>query len=867
MSSEINEKSKEDKYDYAKKKYLDIINDKNDIDAKIHILTNLTKLEINQEAINGIYLFGCDLSEESEVTIDFNPVYIMRKARKLKCFQDKLKEYIENYYISGLILMGKPKDINKKHFKFYLKIDESKEELNGEIFEKKPEEIKGKIYQFRFKKKKEDLSKMKEDKNSGEAQCVANYLNICLGKILKKSGYTKDRTSRKILYYKHNDSENADKLKGQPFLYFPALKAVCETYEGGNIFMKLLPKHLIKTEYTYRDYFDSIKKENQQERLEFFKQSVLNKRGITIYNQTMIKIEDVIVKNPYEIEFSDKSGKNWNVGDYLTNKLKIKGIEDEEMPIAVRIIDKGGKLKGDERKYIHIPCQLLAVVGNVFGEKIDIKQLIQSPNDKLEEIEKIRKLIEINSKNSQEEQSLNYLGTKFEPLTIDGQIIKPPLIIFGDKQKQIGSLTTDNSINLMETIPYSKVRELNKIHIYTYDLTPDKYETIWQKLQAASKELGIELNNPMFYSLEKYDQKDIFESYIQNYFNKCDETYSSEKKEDKTDFIFLFMDKKYKDRFHYSIFKSVINKFNWCIPTQVILYDEKKLNKQNLSQFTNILCQMWAKKGNELYICDFSFIPNTIVVSYTLNYITKSKILTSLAISLGTKLYEYIFFSDISESKDGTISNSLYSVLNKALRTLGKTLKKQINNIVIYRDAVNNKQQNSVKIIEISVIKQALKDVTEKFENEKKDNEKIINPYKDSKLVLILVSKMNEIKLFLEGNNHGNNGEFIQNIPIGTLVDRVITNQDKYDFYLNSAESRQGTCSSTHYTVLHDDSSLSASQIYKLTYYLTFLSYNTTKSIRVPAPLYFVTRRNQFTIQHLNGEIINPKSRLLNISL
>ena len=101
----INEKSKEDKYDYAKKKYLDIINDKNDIDAKIHILTNLTKLEINQEALNGIYLFGCDLSEESEVTIDFNPVYIMRKARKLKCFQDKLKEYIENYYISGLILI------------------------------------------------------------------------------------------------------------------------------------------------------------------------------------------------------------------------------------------------------------------------------------------------------------------------------------------------------------------------------------------------------------------------------------------------------------------------------------------------------------------------------------------------------------------------------------------------------------------------------------------------------------------------------------------------------------------------------------------------------------------------------------------
>ena len=213
------------------------------------------------------------------------------------------------------------------------------------------------------------------------------------------------------------------------------------------------------------------------------------------------------------------------------------------------------------------------------------------------------------------------------------------------------------------------------------------------------------------------------------------------------------------------------------------------------------------------------------------------------------------------------MSASLYSILYKTLRTLGKTQKKQIKNIVIYRDAVNNKQQYTVNIIEIPVIKQALKDVTNKFEQEMKSNEKIMSPYKEAKWILILVSKMNEIKLFLEGEKQGNNDGFITNIPIGTLVDRVITNQDKYDFYLNSAESRQGTCSSTHYTVLYDDTDLSASQIYKLTYYLTFLSYNTTKSIRVPAPLYFVTRRNQFTIQHLNGEIINPKSRTLNISL
>ena len=59
----------------------------------------------------------------------------MRNARKLKCFQEKIKEFVENYYISGLILMGKPKDISQRRLKFYLKIQEPQE---SEILESLP---------------------------------------------------------------------------------------------------------------------------------------------------------------------------------------------------------------------------------------------------------------------------------------------------------------------------------------------------------------------------------------------------------------------------------------------------------------------------------------------------------------------------------------------------------------------------------------------------------------------------------------------------------------------------------------------------------------------------------------------------------
>ena len=88
-----------------------------------------------------------------------------------------------------------------------------------------------------------------------------------------------------------------------------------------------------------------------------------------------------------------------------------------------------------------------------------------------------------------------------------------------------------------------------------------------------------------------------------------------------------------------------------------------------------------------------------------------------------------------------------------------------------------------------------------------------------------------------------------------------------YDFYLNSTFTNQGTNSATHYTVLYDDTDLTANQIYKLTYFLTFLSFNTNNSIKIPAPLYFVEKRNNFIKNNLDGENINSKVVLLNVSL
>ena len=841
-------------YEYPKKKYLD----PNDKELEnLQISTNLALLELNPNAIKGVYLYGCDIEQEYHQSEDFNPVNVMRKARKMKCFQQEIKNNVSDYYISGLILMGRPIDDIKK-FKFYLKMKDVDGRIDGEILESKPESIENneKLYKFKFKRKKKDLYEMKDQELTGDVQCVANYLNICLGKLLKKCGYTKDRSSRKILYYNKDDAEKAASIYKSDFLCFSALKAVCETFEGGKIYMKILPKKLLKTNYTYEDYFYSIKTKNNtfEEILDQFRLDVVNKRGIKTYDQGIIKIEEVIFENPYTIFFKDKNGDNMTVGDYYTNILKIP-LKDEQIPIAVRKIDKGGKLKGNDIKYIHIPCFTLQIIGNVFGDKIDIKSLVQKPNEKFNEINKIRNLIEEKAMKSNNEELNNYLGNKFDQLNINGQIILPPLIQFEKTTKE----PHNGSFDLVGSSPYSKIKELNKIDIYLLDLDIGCGQDIWEKLEEASKNLGITFKEkPKFYNINNCPYSDEFEKYIYSYFKEYDDYYNDKKNE--TDFIFMFMDFNKRNYFHYRIFKSVINSFNWSIPTQVILYNEKKLKNTNLSQFTNILCQMWAKKGNELYICDFSFIPKTIVVAYSSMVVKNNKILTSISISIGTKLYEYMFYSKMeeNENKEHRISPSIEGLLAKALTTIGKHLKKSVENIVIYRDAVNEKQQKFVQLFEIDSIKKAIKAANDGLEKK---------VFTNTNWCLILVSKINEVKFFLEGNNGGNNNNYVDNVPVGTIIDRFITHKDKYDFYLNSAESRQGTASSTHYIVLYDDTKLEAMQIYKLTYYLTYLSYNTTHSIRVPAPLYFVTRRNKFTSDNLKGEIINPKFRTLNISL
>ena len=147
---------------------------------------------------------------------------------------------------------------------------------------------------------------------------------------------------------------------------------------------------------------------------------MINKFAIKTYNQEFIKIDDIIYDNPYQLTFKFKKDKIRNVGEYFTKYWKIN-VPEEKIPIAVRIVDKKGKLKGDDISYIYIPCFLLGIIGNILDEKTNIKKIVQFPLEKYNEIIHINKLIEQKAKIANEKELHYYLGDQFKPLIIDGQ--------------------------------------------------------------------------------------------------------------------------------------------------------------------------------------------------------------------------------------------------------------------------------------------------------------------------------------------------------------------------------------------------------------------------------------------------------------
>lgn len=196
---------------------------------------------------------------------------------------------------------------------------------------------------------------------------------------------------------------------------------------------------------------------------------------------------------------------------------------------------------------------------------------------------------------------------------------------------------------------------------------------------------------------------------------------------------------------------------------------------------------------------------------------------------------QYFSTADLHSTGD-ELSNELSSNVCKAALAYRQRNSTLPSHIAIYRDGVGEGQISQVVEREVADIRKKL---TELYGGE------------HYKMSFIIVTKRLNTRLFC---NRGNPSP-------GTVVDDVLTNPIKYDFFIVSQQVKTGTVSPTSYNVVYDNIGIDPDKIQRLTYKLTHMYFNCTQTVRVPAPCHYAHKLAFMVSKYIHQM---PKSQLQN---
>ncbi|KAH9006795.1 Piwi domain-containing protein [Lactarius hatsudake] len=165
---------------------------------------------------------------------------------------------------------------------------------------------------------------------------------------------------------------------------------------------------------------------------------------------------------------------------------------------------------------------------------------------------------------------------------------------------------------------------------------------------------------------------------------------------------------------------------------------------------------------------------------------------------------------------DAMESMSTYVLSQYKLNT-GKYPKR----ILFYRDGVSEGQFATVIQDELPLIRSACKKLG-------------FNPT----ITFIVVGKRHHVRFFPRFKSESDRSG---NCFAGTVVDSDIVNPVGYDFYLQSHGGLLGTSRPAHYNVLIDENRFTADDLQSITYALCHVYARATRSVSVPAPVYYAT--------------------------
>jgi len=215
--------------------------------------------------------------------------------------------------------------------------------------------------------------------------------------------------------------------------------------------------------------------------------------------------------------------------------------------------------------------------------------------------------------------------------------------------------------------------------------------------------------------------------------------------------------------------------------------------------------------------------------------------MTSLVASLNDDCTQYAAFSSIQAPRQEIIADLKKMLEDAIYQFLLSTNGKYPKRIVFFRDGVSEGEYARVAREEIEVINDCLLNLAQfnKDGTQVSGGSKAYATGQKPLVTFIVVGKRHHIRFFPTSRE---NGDRSGNCPAGFVIENEITSPAYDNFYLQSHSGLIGTSRPSHYIILRNEIGLPLATCQRLSFDLCHVYASATRSVSIPAPVYYADR-------------------------
>ncbi|KAL0122352.1 hypothetical protein PUN28_007227 [Cardiocondyla obscurior] len=535
---------------------------------------------------------------------------------------------------------------------------------------------------------------------------------------------------------------------------------------------------------------------------EEFSRNVIGIMVLTDYNNHTYRIEDVDYDASPSSTFPMRNGEHVSYQDYYYKKYEIEISEPTQPMLVTR--SKPKQRNAGEGDLVYLVPELCRATGltDSMRENFHLMKALGAYTC-LSPDARINKLLKFNSRLREEPKVIQEF--KDWNMTLDRSLVEVPGRVLPSSQLTFSKKYSINSgggdwSRNMQRIHLYNSKQLNNWLVFASERDRNAVNAFLGTLMQVSRQISFLVRNPQMVFLRD-DRANTYAGELENNLSRCT-----------PELVFCVVSNNRNDRYSAIKKKCCLDR---PVPSQVFL--QKNLNGRNaMSIATKVAIQMNCKLGGAPWAVD-NPLRGLMAIGFDVchDVDTRGKDYLSMVATVDQTLTRY--FSSIIQFHSGEdLAEQLCTSVRKALMAYRAINQAYPMYLVIYRDGVSEGQIRNVWENEVGTLKKKLEEL-------------YYGP--NFKMIFIIVNKKINVRLF----DHTRR----TNPPIGTIVDDVITNPLKYDFFIVSQHVRQGTVSPTSYNVISDNTGLTAEVVQCITFKLTHIYYNCSSTVRVPAPCHY----------------------------